>query len=121
MYCKLYNRRAHLMDNAVIVDTPLFNWLNKRSAGVLLHLSSLPSDTGIGNFGISAYRFIDFLSISGIKIWQICPLGPTGYGDSPYQCFSAFAGNPYFIDLSALLNEGLITNEEINVFKSLPH
>ena len=109
------------MANAISVDTPLFDWLNKRSAGVLLHLSSLPSDTGFGNLGFNAYRFIDFLSNSGIKIWQICPLGPTGYGDSPYQSFSAFAGNPYFIDLSALLDEGLITNDEINVFKSLPH
>ena len=109
------------MANAFSVDTPLFDWLNKRSAGVLLHFSSLPSDTGIGNLGFSAYRFIDFLSNSGIKIWQICPLGPTGYGDSPYQSFSAFAGNPYFIDLSALLDEGLITNDEIKRFKCLPH
>ena len=109
------------MANAFSVDTPLFDWLSKRSAGVLSHISSLPSETGIGNLGINAYRFIDFLSNSGIKIWQICPLGPTGYGDSPYQSFSAFAGNPYFIDLSALLDEGLITNDEIKRFKCLPH
>ena len=76
---------------------PLYNWLNERTAGVLVHVSSLPSETGIGNFGSAARRFVDFLSDSGMSVWQICPLGPTGYGDSPYQCFSAFAGNPYFI------------------------
>lgn len=99
---------------------PLYNWLTERSAGVLLHVSSLPSETGIGNFGTSTYRFLDFLKSSGVKIWQLCPLGPTGYGDSPYQCFSAFAGNPYFIDLEPLLNEGLITNEEFQLLRLLP-
>jgi len=82
---------------------PLYNWLDKRSSGVLLHLSSLPSNTGIGNLGSAAYRTIDFINDAGMRIWQICPLGPTGYGDSPYQCFSAFAGNPYFIDLDPLI------------------
>ena len=99
----------------------LFNWLDERSAGVLLHISSLPSDTGIGNLGSSAYRFIDFLSNAGLKLWQLCPLGPTGYGDSPYQSFSAFAGNPYFIDLIPLLNEGLITEREFKKLSALPN
>ena len=99
---------------------PLYNWLSERAAGVLLHLSSLPSDTGIGNLGAGAYRFIDFLNASGMSVWQICPLGPTGFGDSPYQCFSAFAGNPYFIDLKPLLNEGLITADEYNQLAGLP-
>ena len=85
---------------------PLYNWLNERTAGVMLHVSSLPSDVGIGNFGEGAYRFVDYLQNAGLSVWQICPLGPTGYGDSPYQCFSAFAGNPYFIDLRPLLDEG---------------
>lgn len=99
---------------------PLYNWLNERTAGVLLHISSLPSDTGIGNFGASAYRYIDFLNASGMSVWQICPLGPTGFGDSPYQCFSAFAGNPYFIDLQPLVDEGLITHDEYGQLAELP-
>ncbi|MEC8330527.1 MAG: 4-alpha-glucanotransferase, partial [Verrucomicrobiota bacterium] len=99
---------------------PLYNWLNDRAAGVMLHISSLPSDTGIGNLGAGAYRFIDFLNASGISIWQICPLGPTGHGDSPYQCFSVFAGNPFFIDMKPLLIEGLITEEEHSRLTDLP-
>lgn len=99
---------------------PLYNWLNERTAGVLLHVSSLPSDTGIGNMGHGAYRYIDFLNATGMSVWQICPLGPTGYGDSPYQCFSAFAGNPYFIDLQPLVDEGLITNDEFSRLSTLP-
>ncbi|MEO0509590.1 MAG: 4-alpha-glucanotransferase [Verrucomicrobiota bacterium] len=92
---------------------PLYDWLDKRASGVLLHISSLPSDTGVGNFGAAAYRFVNFLKDAKVKIWQICPLGPTGFGDSPYQCFSAFAGNPYFIDLEPLLLDGLITSEDL--------
>lgn len=99
---------------------PLYNWLDQRSAGVLLHISSLPSRTGIGNFGSGAYRFVDFLRSASIKVWQICPLGPTGFGDSPYQCFSAFAGNPYFIDLEPLIHEGLIHEDEMTALRSLP-
>ncbi|MGB0416969.1 MAG: 4-alpha-glucanotransferase [Coraliomargarita sp.] len=99
---------------------PLYNWLDQRSAGVLLHISSLPSRTGIGNFGSGAYRFVDFLRSASIKVWQICPLGPTGFGDSPYQCFSAFAGNPYFIDLEPLVHEGLIHEDELTALRSLP-
>jgi 4-alpha-glucanotransferase len=101
-------------------QAPLYNWLNERTAGVLLHVSSLPSETGIGNFGAGAYRYIDFLNASGMSVWQICPLGPTGFGDSPYQCFSAFAGNPYFIDLQPLVAEGLITDDEYGRLAKLP-
>lgn len=102
-------------------NEPLYNWLNERSAGVMLHISSLPSDTGIGNLGAGAYEFVDFLRDTGFSIWQICPLGPTGYGDSPYQCFSAFAGNPYFIDFKALLDGGLLTRDEYGSLATLPH
>ena len=66
----------------------------ERSAGILLHPTSLPGKYGIGDLGDDAYTFIDFLEKAGQKLWQVFPLGPTGYGDSPYQCFSAFAGNP---------------------------
>ncbi|MDQ8193822.1 4-alpha-glucanotransferase [Coraliomargarita sp. SDUM461004] len=99
---------------------PLYNWLTERTAGALLHISSLPSDTGIGNLGVGAYRYIDFLKASGLSVWQICPLGPTGFGDSPYQCFSAFAGNPYFIDLEPLRDEGLVTDDEYAQLAKLP-
>ena len=84
----------------------------KRSAGILLSISSLPSRYGIGCFSKSAYDFVDWLSESGQTYWQILPLGPTSYGDSPYQSFSTFAGNPYFISLEALIEEGLLTQEE---------
>ncbi|MBE6031754.1 MAG: 4-alpha-glucanotransferase [Clostridiales bacterium] len=79
-----------------------------RSSGILLHISSLPSPGGIGTMGPEAYAFGDFLFSAKQKYWQILPMGPTGYGDSPYQCFSAFAGNPYFIDLRLLEEEGLL-------------
>lgn len=102
------------------MDTqPLYNWLNQRAAGVLLHLSALPSASGIGNFGAGARRFVDFLSASGMSIWQLCPLGPTGFGDSPYQCFSAFAGNPYFIDLEPLVADGLLERAELKALSQL--
>lgn len=102
------------------MTAPLYNWLNDRTAGILMHVSSLPSDTGIGNLGSAAYRYIDFMESAGMKVWQICPLGPTGYGDSPYQCFSAFAGNPYFIDLAPLVSEGLIHADECDALHALP-
>lgn len=104
----------------MLSDSPLFDWLNERQAGVLLHLSSVPSATGIGNLGSAAYQFVDFLIASGVKVWQMCPLGPTGYGDSPYQCFSAFAGNPYFIDLEALIRAGLLTEADVLPLRQLP-
>ncbi|MDR2601292.1 MAG: 4-alpha-glucanotransferase [Spirochaetaceae bacterium] len=84
----------------------------KRGAGILLAVSSLPSRYGIGNFGEAAYRWIDFLCESGQRYWQVLPLTPTGWGDSPYQSFSAFALNPYFIDLEALTKEGLLPEDE---------
>ena len=83
-----------------------------RSAGILLPVSSLPSLYGIGSFSESARRFVDLLERSDQSFWQILPLGPTGYGDSPYQAFSAFAGNPYYIDLDALIEEGLLERSE---------
>ncbi len=80
----------------------------KRSSGILLHISSLPSPYGIGSLGREAYAFVDQLVRARQSYWQVLPLGPTGYGDSPYQTFSAFAGNPYFIDLDTLADEGLL-------------
>ena len=79
-----------------------------RSSGILLHPTSLPNRYGIGDLGKSAYKFIDFLHNSGCKLWQTLPLGPTGYGDSPYQSFSTFAGNPYLISPDLLLEEDLL-------------
>ena len=86
--------------------------IKTRACGVLLPVSSLPSPYGIGCFSREAYEFVDFLSEAGQTYWQILPLGPTGFGDSPYQSFSTFAGNPYFIDLEALIEEGLLTRKE---------
>ena len=83
-----------------------------RASGILLPVSSLPSKYGIGCFSKSAFEWIDFLQESGQTFWQILPLGPTSYGDSPYQSFSTFAGNPYFISLEELIAEGLLTREE---------
>lgn len=100
---------------------PLFSWLKERSAGLLLHPTSLPGDQGIGVLGPDAYRLIDFAREAGMKYWQVCPLGPTGYGDSPYQCFSAFAGNPYLIDLEALVSFGLIEKTELAPIRELPN
>ncbi len=84
----------------------------KRTAGILLPITSLPSRYGIGSFSQSAYDFIDWLKEAGQSYWQILPLGPTSYGDSPYQSFSTFAGNPYFISLEALVAEGVLHKEE---------
>ena len=84
----------------------------KRASGILLPVSSIPSRYGIGAFSREAYEFIDSLKKAGQAYWQILPLGPTSYGDSPYQSFSTFAGNPYFIDLEALIEEGVLTREE---------
>ena len=84
-----------------------------RESGILMPVSSLPGPYGIGCFGKEAEKFVDFLAAAGQKIWQILPLSPTGYGDSPYQSCSAFAGNPYFIDLDALKAEGLLTAAQL--------
>lgn len=83
-----------------------------RSSGILLHISSLPSKYGIGCFSQAAYNFVDWLSEAGQSYWQILPLGPTSYGDSPYQSFSSFAGNPYFISLETFIDIGILTKEE---------
>src|SRR5690242_5671460 len=74
----------------------------ERAAGILLHPTSLPSRYGIGDLGPSAYRFVDWLAAEGMRVWQVLPLGPVGYGESPYQLFSAFAGNPHLISLEQL-------------------
>lgn len=83
-----------------------------RKSGILMPISSIPSKYGIGTFSKEAFAFVDFLERAGQKVWQILPLGPTGYGDSPYQSFSTFAGNPYYIDLENLIEEGFLTKEE---------
>ncbi|HKG22854.1 MAG TPA: 4-alpha-glucanotransferase [Blastocatellia bacterium] len=88
-----------------------------RSSGILLHPTSLPERYGVGDLGDSAYRFIDFLVASGQTLWQILPLGPTGYGDSPYQSFSAFAGNPLLISPQRLVDEGFLSRDDL---KSVP-
>ncbi|MBB5266115.1 4-alpha-glucanotransferase [Catenibacillus scindens] len=88
----------------------------KRASGILLPVFSLPSEYGIGCFSKDAYTFVDMLKNAGQSYWQILPLGPTGYGDSPYQSFSTFAGNPYFIDLNTLVDEGLLTRQECGTF-----
>lgn len=84
-----------------------------KQAGILMPISSLPSPYGIGDFSDSAYEFIDFLEKSGQSLWQILPMNPLSYGDSPYQSPSAFAGNPYFISIKELCDEGLLTEDEI--------
>lgn len=99
---------------------PLFDWLKRRGAGVLLHPTCLPGDQGCGVFDAHAERFLDFLAAAGVKYWQLCPLGPTGYGDSPYQCFSAFAGNPYLIDLAPLVAAGLLAESDLAPLRALP-
>ncbi len=77
-----------------------------RSSGILLHPTSLASPLGIGDLGAEARRFVDFLAEAGQKLWQVLPLGPTGYGESPYQCFSAWAGNPMLISLERMVEQG---------------
>src|SRR5690554_2518236 len=84
-----------------------------RYSGILLHISSLPSNYGIGTFGKKAYEFIDFLVKAGQTYWQILPLGPTSFGNSPYQTLSVYAINPYFIDLDIFIEEKLLTSDEI--------
>ncbi|MBR7132218.1 MAG: 4-alpha-glucanotransferase [Clostridia bacterium] len=83
-----------------------------RTSGILMPIFSLPSDYGIGTLGKEAFRFVDFLEKAGQSYWQILPLNPTNYGDSPYQSFSSFAGNPYFIDIDLLIEDGLLTEKQ---------
>ena len=81
-----------------------------RSSGILLHPTSLPGPFGIGDLGPEAYKFVDFLVEAGQSLWQVLPLGPTGYGDSPYACYSAFAGNTLLISPERLVDEGLLSS-----------
>src|SRR5215216_7286035 len=83
--------------------------VQKRSGGILLHPTSLPGPYGIGDLGPQAYKFVDFLVAAGQSLWQVLPLGPTGYGDSPYACYSAFAGNMLFVSPERLVSEGLLS------------
>ena len=85
-----------------------------RKSGILMHITSLPGPYGIGTMGANAYRFLDFLKQAGQGYWQILPLSPTGFGDSPYQAFSTCAGNHYLIDLDLLVQEGLLRREELD-------
>lgn len=101
--------------------TPLFHHSFLRKSGILLHPTSLPSVQGIGCLGYSAHTFIQFLADAGFGYWQVCPLGPTGYGDSPYQTFSAFAGNPYLIDLTYAVDQGWIKRSFLEPLHALPH
>ena len=94
--------------------------MGKRAAGILMPISSLPSDYGIGCFSKSAYEFVDWLKEAGQTYWQILPLGPTSYGDSPYQSFSTFAGNPYFIDLDTLVEEGVLDKKDCEKVNWVP-
>ena len=84
-----------------------------RKSGILMHITSLPGRYGVGTMGKTAYEFVDFLKNAGQSYWQILPLTPTGYGDSPYQSYSTFAGNHYLIDLDQLVEQGLLQQEEI--------
>jgi len=92
----------------------------ERSSGILLHPTSLPGPFGIGDIGSIAHEWVDFLAASGSSLWQVLPLGPTGYGDSPYQCFSAFAGNPYLISPDALIKDNLLTLDDIHDQPNFP-
>ena len=87
-----------------------------RKSCILMHISSLPSEYGIGKMGKHAFEFVDFLKSAGVKCWQILPLSPTSYGDSPYQSFSVNAGNPYFIDFEVLEGDGLLEHHEFASF-----
>ena len=84
-----------------------------RTSGILMHITSLPGKYGVGTMGREAYKFVDFLKKAGQSYWQILPLTPTGYSDSPYQSCSTFAGNHYLIDLDTLVDEGLLTQDDL--------
>ena len=102
-----------------MTSAPLFNWLNQRAVGVLVHPTSFPGAFGVGTFDEAADALMEFLTEAGIAYWQVCPLGPTGFGDSPYQCFSSFAGNPYLIDPSALVRAGFLTESALAPLRDL--
>ena len=92
-----------------------------RRSGILLHPTSFPGRFGIGDLGPAAYEFVDFLHAAGQQLWQVMPLGPTGYGDSPYQAFSAFAGNPLLVSPDALLQAGLLHGNDLTNLPDFPH
>src|ERR671916_1410235 len=92
----------------------------KRSSGILLHPTSLPGRFGVGDLGGEAYRFVDWLAAAGQAYWQIMPLGPTGYGDSPYSAFSAFAGNTNLVSPERLVEQGLLAEEDLRDAPPLP-
>ena len=101
-------------------SSALFSWMDRRSAGVLLHPTALPGNQGVGVLNSAIDDWLETLAAAGIRYWQVCPLGPTGYGDSPYQCFSAFAGNPYLIDLKALVRADLLSDDDVAPLHALP-
>jgi 4-alpha-glucanotransferase len=92
----------------------------ERNSGIILHITSLPGPEGIGTMGKEAFRFVDFLHETGQKLWQILPLGPVGYGNSPYQCYSAFAGNPLLIDLILVAEDGLLDRKDLEKRPKFP-
>src|SRR3974390_1470837 len=93
---------------------------SERRAGIMLHPTSLPGRFGIGDLGQQAHQFAEFLAGAGISLWQVLPLGPTAYGDSPYQCFSAFAGNPLLISVDTLVKRGYLAADELNPQPKFP-
>src|SRR3954453_4791195 len=95
------------------MESPAATSSVSRSSGILLHVTSLPGPHGVGDLGPAAYRWIDQLVRARQSWWQMLPLGPTGYADSPYQCFSAFAGNPSLISLEMLVEERLLHQSEL--------
>jgi 4-alpha-glucanotransferase len=101
------------------MTTPLMPWLNERASGALLHPLSLHGTPGCGVLGPAVREFLQFLREAEMTYWQVLPLGPTGYGDSPYQCFSAFAGNPYLIDIDPLVENGLLRGDELQPLQKL--
>jgi 4-alpha-glucanotransferase len=111
--------RKYIQNEKVSVSNMNMHTIQKlnRGAGILMPISALPSPYGIGTLGRESYEFIDFLYRAGYQYWQVLPVGPTSFGDSPYQSFSAFAGNPYFIDFNYLVEEKLISEKEINTYE----
>ena len=103
-------KKSSLPANVILINKGV---TAMRESGILMHITSLPGAYGVGTMGKQAFNFVDFLEEAGQSYWQILPLTPTGYGDSPYQSNSAYAGNPYLIDLDLLIEEGLLTADEV--------
>src|ERR1700733_728678 len=115
---QLPDRQAKPNQAGIVVTMKKFG--TTRVSGVLLHPTSLPGRFGIGDLGQEAYRLIDFLEDSLQSLWQVLPLGPTGYGDSPYQCLSAFAGNPLLISLDKLVEDGFLEVSDLSPVPDFP-